>query len=130
WAALGLLLSLAAVIPGCKGILGIEDRELDIGELTSEGYSGCEPANDICDSCTSSWHTCICQGWNSEPEAVLRRDCAELAPEEIRKDVRKKADDDYAEYRASLDASVGEGGSITSNDNDASSDDGAARDDD
>lgn len=87
---------------GCKAILGIEERSLDTDELSADGYEGCQPSDEKCDDCTSAWHTCICEGWKSKPEAVLRKDCAEQAPASIREQVVADAKERYDDYKDSL----------------------------
>jgi hypothetical protein len=141
-----LLLCSFASMSGCASLLGIEERNLDTRELTSEGYDGCEPENRTCDGCTSEWHTCVCRGWNSTPEAELRLECAVLAPEAIRADVEEAAQveyDEYVEQQMMDDAGQTENGDdrpgqgdddLASDDDltedDASSDDDVAEDDD
>jgi hypothetical protein len=98
--ALWWLLWCAALVcgSGCNAVLGIEERKLDVSELTADGYEGCEPGNNLCDGCTSAWHTCICKGWRSTPEAELRKDCADEAPASIRAKVREEANEGYEEF--------------------------------
>ncbi len=88
---------------GCKNLLGIEERGLDVSEISEQGYDGCRPATNLCTACTSKWHTCICEGWNRTPEIELRRECAEQAPEAIRDDVEEAAEERYGIYISSLD---------------------------
>jgi hypothetical protein len=90
------LFLVSAFFSGCQGILGIEERGIDIAELTADGYDGCEPANGNCDGCTSEWHTCICEGWTRSPEEKLRAECAKKAPKEIREAEEEK----WADYAA------------------------------
>jgi len=105
WVELCLLLLVLLGSTSCKQVLGIDARELDVAELTVDGYEGCEPSDGICDGCTSAWHSCICEGWKSKPEAVLRRDCADEAPTSIREKVVAKAEEEFEDYERELAAS-------------------------
>ncbi len=98
---MGLLLLSIFILSGCHSLLGIEDRKLDTQELTEQGYSGCEPARRSCTACTSKWHECICDGWQTLPEAELRLECArDHAPAAIRDEVIAEAEDAFERYQA------------------------------
>ncbi len=99
---LWLCIAVMCVQVGCKDLLGIEERSLDVSEISEAGYDGCRPATNLCTSCTSKWHTCICEGWNGKPEIELRNDCAEEAPEAIRADVEDAAEERYSTYISDL----------------------------
>ncbi|MEN9581913.1 MAG: hypothetical protein RJA70_4922 [Pseudomonadota bacterium] len=86
WLLSALLMLLSpAIVGACGNLLGLEQRELDVAELSEGGYEGCEPGKQLCNGCTSDWHRCVCEGWNSSVEEELRAECASKAPAQIRK---------------------------------------------
>ncbi len=124
-----VFLLLVIWLPACSGILGIEERRLDLAELTPDGYEGCEPENGICDACTSEWHTCICEGWRDyrDEEEKLRAECASKAPEQIREEQEELwsefLDDDADDADDSTDDADDSSDNSTDDDADDSTDD-------
>ena len=92
--------ALALSAYGCDSLLGLEERTLDTEAIDEEGYPGCIPEEGECGGCTTAWHQCLCEGWeDAEDTAIVRLDCADLAPVGVREEAREEALKAYTKWK-------------------------------